>query len=151
IVTHHITAILLTGFLIVWALVTLLPRAMPVVRRLLPGGHSQTSGTHAGDADDLAIQHSDFGRLSSPGLVGPALIALIATFAWMLYVASVTVGYLAPALGGAMDQILGLIAGEEAGRELFRAASGTTSPASEQVAAFASVAVLLAAMALGGL
>ena len=70
----------------------------------------------------------------------------------MLYVASVTVGL--PGTGTrwrGRTRCISLIAGEEAGRELFRASSGTTSPAFEQVTAFAAVAVLLASMALGGL
>ena len=152
IVTHHITAMLVTGFLIVWAIVSVLPRAIPATQRLLRRGRSaSTDGAMANDADLPPSTRFDPDRLTSPGLAGPALIALIGTFAWMLYVASVTVGYLAPALGGAVDQVLSLIAGEEAGRELFRASSGTTSPAFEQMTAFAAVAVLLAAMALGGL
>jgi hypothetical protein len=152
IVTHHITAMLVTGFLIVWAIVSVLPRAIPATQRLLGRGRSRSPDPE-NEADDDALPQTRFDpdRLTSPGLAGPALIALIGTFAWMLYVASVTVGYLAPALGGAVDQVLSLIAGEEAGRELFRAASGTTSPAFEQVTAFAAVAVLLASMALGGL
>jgi hypothetical protein len=151
IVTHHITAILVTGFLVVWAIVSLLPRAVPAMQRVLrrgPAAAPDQAARQAGDPTRAMRIEAD--RLTSPGLAGPALIALIATFAWMLYVASVTVGYLAPALGGAIDQVVSLIAGEEAGRELFRAASGTTSPAAEQVAAFAAVAVLLASMALGG-
>jgi hypothetical protein len=147
IVTHHITAMLVTGFLIVWALVSALPRALPTVQRWL----RRIPRVSAGAQEAQPATRFDPDRLTSPGLAGPALIALIGTFAWMLYVASVTVGYLAPALGGAVDQVISLIAGEEAGRELFRAASGTTSPAAEQAAAFAAVAVLLASMALGGL
>lgn len=151
IVTHHITAILVAAFLGVWALVSVLPRVLPATRRLFSrlAGHSssQSSGRDARQAEGPYVPD----RLASPGLVGPALIALIGTFTWMLYVASVTVGYLAPALGGAVDQLVSLIAGEEAGRELFRAASGTSAPAAEQMVGFASVAVLLASMALGGL
>jgi hypothetical protein len=154
IVTHHITAMLVTGFLIVWAIISVLPRALPAAQRFfLRRGRSSTADVaKAGDGSEAPPpSRFDPDRLGSPGLAGPALIALIGTFAWMLYVASVTVGYLAPALGGAVDQVLSLIAGEEAGRELFRASSGTTSPAFEQVTAFAAVAVLLASMALGGL
>src|SRR3954451_6468217 len=152
VVTHHITAMLVTGFLILWAIVSVLPRAIPATQRLLHRDRSASRETsNAGHAETPTSTPFDPDRLTSPGLAGPALIAFIGTFTWMLYVASVTVGYLAPALGGAVDQVLSLIAGEEAGRELFRAASGTTSPAFEQVAAFAAVAVLLASLALGGL
>ena len=83
------------------------------------------------------------------GLVGPAVIALIATAAWMLYVASITVGYLVPALGGALDQVFELIAGDEGSRELFRSATGIAAPAWEQVVGYGSAAVMIVALPIG--
>jgi hypothetical protein len=80
------------------------------------------------------------------GIAGPAIIAVIATAAWMLYVASITVGYLVPALGGAIDQVLELIAGDEGSRELFRSATGAAAPAWEQVVGYGSVAVMVVAL-----
>jgi len=80
------------------------------------------------------------------GLVGPAVMAVIATAAWMLYVASITVGYLVPALGGAMDQVFNLIAGDEGSRDLFRSATGVAAPAWEQIVAYGSVAVMVLAL-----
>ena len=113
VVTHHVTALALSGCLVVWALVG------TVVR--LRGGRPT-------------------------GLVGPAIMAIIATAAWMLYVASITVGYLAPAVGGAIDQVFSLIAGDEGSRELFRSATGVDAPAWEQVVGYASVAVMVLAL-----
>lgn len=85
----------------------------------------------------------------SPGVTGPALLAITATAGWMLYVASVTVGYLAPAFGGALAQVVELIAGEATGRELFRAATGVTAPAWEQIVGYGSVGIILVALPLG--
>jgi hypothetical protein len=82
-------------------------------------------------------------------VLGLALVATVATLAWMLYVASSTVGYLGPAISGAIDQVVGLIAGEEDSRELFRAATGQLSPLWEQVAGYASVALVLALSPFG--
>ncbi len=82
------------------------------------------------------------------GLAGPALLAVTATAAWMLYVASVTVGYLVPALGGALDQVFRLIAGDEGGRELFSSATGVAAPAWEQIIAYGSVLVMIVALPL---
>ena len=110
---------------------------MSVLPLAIPGAAAASAAigrrpaTPPADDAGIALDPLDPDRLSSPG-AGPALIALIGTFAWMLYVASVTVGYLAPAFGGAVDQVLSLIAGEEAGRELFRAAPAATSPSLEQ-------------------
>ena len=74
---------------------------------------------------------------------------MTATVAWMLFVASVTVGYLAPAFGGALQQVIGLIAGEEGSRELFRTATGGAAPLWEQALGYASVAIVMAALPLG--
>ena len=71
------------------------------------------------------------------------MIAVIATVAWILYVASITVGYLVPAIGGAVDQVLELIAGDEGSRELFRSATGVAAPLWEQAVGYGSVAVML--------
>jgi hypothetical protein len=87
-------------------------------------------------------------RLTS-GLVGPALLAVTATVAWMLFVASVTVGYLAPAFEGTLQQVISLIAGDEGSRELFRAATGGAAPIWEQALGYASVAIVVASLPLG--
>jgi hypothetical protein len=113
VVTHHVTAMALSGCLILWAIVGTVLR--------LRGGRPT-------------------------GLVGPAAMTVIATSAWLLYVASVTVGYLVPALSGAIDQVLNLIAGDEGSRELFRSATGVAAPAWEQIVGYASVAVMVLAL-----
>ncbi len=113
VVTHHVTAIAVSGCLVAWAVVGTLLR--------FRGGRPA-------------------------GLVGPAVVALTATAAWMLYVAFITVGYLAPALGGAVDQVFELIAGDEGSRELFRSATGVAAPAWEQVVGYGSVAVVVLAL-----
>lgn len=116
VVTHHISAMALSAFLVVWAVVDTLLRLR---------------GTRTG------------------GIVGPAVMSLIATLAWMLYVAWVTVGYLVPALSGAVDQVFTLIAGDEGSRELFRSATGVAAPMWEQVIAYGSVGVLVVALLIG--
>ena len=117
VVTHHITAIALSGFLVAWTVVSL---ALRLRRR--PGA-----------ADVLGL----------------AVIAVIATSAWMLYVASVTVRYLAPAVSGAVSQVIDLVGGEEGGRELFRSATGQSAPIWEQGLGYASVAIALLLVPLG--
>ncbi len=83
------------------------------------------------------------------GITGPALIAVAATVGWTLYVATVTVGYLAPAFEGAFGQVLSLIAGEADTRVLFQTASGLAAPAWEQYAGYASVLLILLALPYG--
>jgi hypothetical protein len=61
------------------------------------------------------------------------------------------VGYLAPAFGGAITQVLDLIAGEESSRALFSAGAGGNSPSWEQLLGYGSVVLLIVAMAVGGI
>jgi hypothetical protein len=82
-------------------------------------------------------------------VTGLALVAVIGTIAWTLYVASVTVRYLAPAIGGAMGQVVELLAGAESGRELFRGASGFSAPLWEQSLGYLSVLVALGLLPFG--
>jgi hypothetical protein len=81
---------------------------------------------------------------------GLALVAVIGTIAWTLYVASVTVRYLAPAIGGALGQVVELLAGAEGGgRELFRGASGFSAPLWEQLVGYLSVIVAVGLLPFG--
>jgi hypothetical protein len=89
------------------------------------------------------------GHRTGTGPAGPALMAITASVAWMLYVSVVTVGYLAPAFEGAMSEVVRLMTGDSAGRELFRAAGSQVPPAWEPVASYLSVAILLVALSIG--
>jgi hypothetical protein len=117
VVTHHVSAIALSGFLVAWAVVSLGYKAL---RR-------------RGGADVVTF----------------AIVSVVATSAWMLYVATVTVRYLAPAVGSAVTQVIDLVGGEESGRELFRSATGQAAPAWEQGLGYASVAVALLLLPIG--
>ena len=120
IVTHHITSIALALFLVTWA----------------------ATGSVARRFDRSA-------SASTPGVLGPAIVAVAGTIGWILYVATVTVGYLAPAFQGALQQVLSLITGIEGGRELFRAATGEPAPTWELVVGFGAVGLILAALPFG--
>jgi hypothetical protein len=83
------------------------------------------------------------------GLSGTALIALVATVIWLVYVASLTIGYLSPVLSGAVKSIMQLIAREETGRELFRSSSGELAPLWERLTGIGSVLLILLGMPFG--
>lgn len=120
VVTHHITSIALAGFLSAWA------ASGYFVRRFTRGATELT-----------------------PGLVGPAMVAAAGTIGWILFVATVTVGYLAPAFQGALQQVMSLILGAEGSRELFRAASGELAPTWELVVGFGAVGLILLCLPFG--
>jgi hypothetical protein len=80
---------------------------------------------------------------------GAALLAIAAALSWLLYAATLTVGYLSPQLRGAVAELLRLIAGEMTGRQLFRTSAGQVAPAWERVTAFTAVALLLVGLLVG--
>lgn len=77
-----------------------------------------------------------------------ALFAVIGAFTWSLYVATILVDYLNPVLSGAVGDLFRLLTGEGTARELFRYA-GQVAPAWEQLAGYASVALILVALPFG--
>ena len=146
VVTHHITSIALAMFLLAWAVSG---PALALIRRRRSAAGKQVAGRErlSEDADDPEPMRETRRGL---GVVGPTLMVIIATITWILYIASITVGYLGPALGGALNQVVALVAGDEGSRELF-SSSGFQAPVWEQLVAYASVAALLLGIAIGGL
>lgn len=90
-------------------------------------------------------------RARQPGLGpgGPALLVVVAALSWLVYAASLTIGYLSPQLQGATLEVLRLIQGDEASRELFRSYNGQVAPIWERIVGFASVALLLTGLPFG--
>jgi hypothetical protein len=66
-----------------------------------------------------------------------------------VYAATLTAKYLFPQLGGSLTQLIQLIAGEAAGRELFRSPAGQVSPLWERVAGYAAVVLILLGLPFG--
>lgn len=83
------------------------------------------------------------------GTWGTALLALVATLAWLGYVASFTIGYLAPVLGGAITSALQLLLGEQSGRRLFTSSSGAVAPLWERLFALGAVVLILLGLPFG--
>jgi hypothetical protein len=71
----------------------------------------------------------------------PAVVAVALSGTWMIVVASVTVGYLTPVIGGALSAAITTISGESTSRHLFTGAGGNT-PEIERYIALASVGLL---------
>jgi hypothetical protein len=75
-----------------------------------------------------------------------AVFAAAAVGAWLVAVASTTVGYLSPVVTGAINSVLQTISGESAPRQLFAGKAGSVSGASGsvgRVTAVGGVAILL--------
>lgn len=84
---------------------------------------------------------------AGPG--GVALLALVLTLAWLAYVATLTIGYLAPNFVSAVSQFVHILLGETQARQLFRSSTGQVEPLWQRITGLASVVLLLAGLPLG--
>lgn len=76
----------------------------------------------------VTVVFNRWGRRRFPGMVWLAGLAILVNVFWLLGVASITIGYLAPHLEGTIRSIMGLIAGEGSDRQLFKANNGVETP-----------------------
>ncbi|MBV9688720.1 MAG: hypothetical protein JO202_03310 [Ktedonobacteraceae bacterium] len=86
------------------------------------------------------------------GHVGPggaALLALGLCAVWLQYTGDMAVGYLSPHVDSTVHQVLQILAGEEATRQLFHDGAGFVTPLWERVTGFASVALILLGLPFG--
>lgn len=88
-------------------------------------------------------------RGEQPGPGGLALTALVASAAWLVYVATLTLSYLTPILGGGFQDLLQTLATGGTGRRLFQDATGQRAPLWEQLAGYAAAVSLLLMLPYG--
>ncbi len=151
-ITHHLTSYALVAFLILWALVSVLPPARnTIVSR--SAGEATPKPVASGLAGRLGSlwaepTHQTGSRAHQSGPGGVALWALVAGLAWHVYVASMTVGYLLPQVRLAISSLAQLIVGEAISRQLFLSA-GKEAPLWEQLITYASVGLTLLGLLFG--
>jgi hypothetical protein len=102
----------------------------------------------------ISIFYSLYQRGRLPSTWTLTLIAFVATMGWLLFVASLTIGYLSPVLGGAVSAIFQMIAGEQATtRQLFTSSSagsaGYVAPLWERLTGIGSVLFILFGLPFG--
>lgn len=85
----------------------------------------------------------------SPSMIWPAALALLVNLTWLFTVSSITIGYLAPHLAGAMDSVVGLMAGEGSDRELFKSSSGIVTPLLEKLAGLGGPGLIMLCLPMG--
>lgn len=79
-----------------------------------------------------------------------ALITLLATSSWLIFIANFTFEYLRPVLWGAVESVFQLVAEEEQSRELFKSGStGRVAPIWEQVVGMGSVILIALGLPFG--
>lgn len=85
----------------------------------------------------------------SPSVIWPAALALLVNLTWLFTVSSITIGYLAPHLAGAIDSVIGLMAGEGSDRELFKSSSGIVTPLLEKLAGLGGPGLIMLCLPVG--
>ncbi|MDQ6670699.1 MAG: hypothetical protein M3069_08095, partial [Chloroflexota bacterium] len=78
-----------------------------------------------------------------------ALVTLVLALAWLVYVASLVVGYLAPNLWSGVDELLRLMDGRGTSRHLFANSAGQLAPVWDRVLGYASVGLILLGLPVG--
>jgi hypothetical protein len=122
-ITHHFTAQILALFLAFWWLT-----------RLVVGWRTR----------DPVV------RRPAPGLAAPAMLATVAALGWIAYVATIAATYLGPHFVVGAEELVRMVAGEQAGRTLFKDSTGQ-APALYQLTGYASTLLVLIGLPLGAL
>ncbi len=77
------------------------------------------------------------------------IFAIAITLLWLFEIATITVGYLSPVLGGALRELVKLIAGEIGAKETFRTIVGPQPPLWERFVAFGAVGLICVGLPFG--
>jgi hypothetical protein len=88
-------------------------------------------------------------QAKEPGLIWIALFAVATCGTWLVSVSSITIGYLAPHLEGAIVSVLNLIAGEGSDRELFKSSSGIPTPMLEKLIGLGGPGLIMLCLPFG--
>jgi hypothetical protein len=84
---------------------------------------------------------------AKPGRAALLTVGLIGV--WVLFVATVTIGYLGPAITSTLSEVAKLVAGDAGARDLFVSPSGDVAPLWERLVGSASAGVILVLLPLG--
>jgi hypothetical protein len=84
-----------------------------------------------------------------PDPTGMAVLGVILSLGWLVYIAHLVIGYLAPHLVDSVGELLRLMRGELASKTLFRDPAGQETPLWERSAALASTALIVLGLPVG--
>lgn len=160
VVMHHISSYALVAYLSTWALFEWAHK-WKWLKALLGSLLTSRWGAGARSRLDRWLTAVGFSGLAEPkfckirgfqpGVGGLAIMAIMASIAWAVYVANfAVVGYITPHLAKGLNELMRMIAGEAGGRQLFQTFSGQMAPPLERLVAYASVALILLIGSIGG-
>ncbi|GAB4215671.1 MAG: hypothetical protein OHK0022_55850 [Roseiflexaceae bacterium] len=84
-----------------------------------------------------------------PGLIWAAVLSTAVNLIWLVCVSSITIGYLAPHLQGAVEAVVNLIAGEGSDRELFKSNNGLVTPLLEKLVGLGAPGLIMLCLPAG--
>lgn len=85
-------------------------------------------------------------REDQPRIGTTMILAFVLTLAWLVYIAIITIDYLAPYLEGGVRELLQIISGEATGRQLFSPFSGSPPSLWERTIGYATSGFLVFAI-----
>jgi len=158
--THHMTSYALISFLTLWILVVLVKRReWGIVNKVSPPFRWMVDKltrfsrifrnfvTQLFSSDRSGTRYNDVQYDEPP--IGLMMLALGLAIIWLVSVASLTIGYLAPVLGGAVTEFMRLIAGESAPKQVFHSIPGRETPIWERFIAFGAIGLILLSLPIG--
>jgi hypothetical protein len=147
IIFHHLSAFFLTVFLVIWAFLVF-RSPLTILNWLKANLEGTESNLQLSDnPDDPEAKETDFIHSSGPSWL--AILAIVLTSAWLVYVASNTFTYLFAAFRAAFLSIVGVVGGTEAPRALFQSNTGVAAAVWQRVMGLGSVALLAAGVPFG--
>jgi hypothetical protein len=152
VVTHHVTSYAVMVFLFLWLIA---PRLWAPLHELLTWYAGQITSRQLlrsinGSMRPLMqLVSGEHPAEERQGVGGLVLVGSVAVCMWLVYVASLTVGYLAPHFIASVIQLIHLMGGEGTPRTLFKAGSGEVAPLWERLTGFGSVGLILLALPAG--
>jgi len=163
--THHMTSYALIAFFSLWTLAIILERTgalrlvdsfVRMVERILKwlgNLHPLVAGLlnqiSLLDKTSDQYEHEKTDDIPSTGWL--TILTAAWTIFWLVTMATLTIGYLAPVLGGAVTELLAFISGETGAKETFKSISGFEPPPWERYIAFGTVGLLVAVLPFGDL
>lgn len=73
---------------------------------------------------------------------GVVLLTIIISVTWLIYIATITIGYVLPHFESGFDELAGVFIGSEEPRELFVSSAGYSAPTFERLVSYASVILI---------